>query len=588
MSQAHMEKTTMFDHLTTHLDQLAADPESVPQDEVLYRTATYVLGDRLGDAVPIDEKIAFVTRLYHLLSVIHPQPAFLKLLAQFLKNVPLYRVMDIEPPIDFKVGLDPSYPTFNSLILTLLENIDASTAERLATNHRETFEALVRLWLLSTDVGISLRTSQVLRNVLRYGRGPAVKRVFYDKDVYSLIFQICAAESNTITSDRNVKSIAQARLLDFTRALAAWDWRVTVESHYPEVESQYGLKKGEGLLDFATRYAPDSSDILLRRNVLLTYTTLLAVFRGKPWAGDMSPALEFLTTRNLHDATLKIFHSPEDSSMDPADVALLYTEAATYTGVFASSHPKLLLSDSALCKRIIDRLQTVLTYASWGSPTPDLVCELRVISMLPRSLLMRQDPDLVSMIPFRKPVAAALSALERIFHGPDEADQALEPTLERGVNSQRVDLDEERKLAQALFQRYYGRNTDFFVVIVKIAGTTALPETALAAMSLLKSIMTAKWEDPLDGVRLLMSDAERGTIVQYLNEFPDAPTGAASHHAAPVSVEAIARGHRNLALTLAHLLKKWGRFAEVEQMLLKRYEMGISPGSQNSIATATR
>jgi hypothetical protein len=117
-----------------------------------------------------------------------------------------------------------------------------------------------------------------------YGRGPVWKRLFDDKDIYSLFYIFCSLHSlpsgDEVPLSKRVTSVAQGRLMDWLPKVGALDWDAITRSHHPEIESKVGLKEGEGLLHFATMKMVDFlDDILMHISMINFFSDLISTVK---------------------------------------------------------------------------------------------------------------------------------------------------------------------------------------------------------------------------------------------------------------------------------------------------------------------
>jgi hypothetical protein len=401
------------------------------------------------------------------------------------------------------------------LTLNLLENTDGKSAKRLATNFRNVFEALVRLFLCSHDIGISGRASAVLLKFIKEGNGEVSKRFFRDDGIYGAIFEACDERRKEIDLTRNQRSIAQTRLLDFVTSLAAWDWETAVKSHNPEVERRYGLKSGEGLLDFATRYQTDfEDDVLLHRTLIDIFKQLLEQESLKSWSGDKSPALTFLMSRKLHQQTIRYFLNPTDSSISSLDLSLLGPGSASYTAVFLETHPNYIISNTVGAEVIMKRLESALR----AEASSEI---LNIFSNVPRAIL-RSYSRVVNDISLTANNPSLLRALAHVFGGPEKPVE-IYPPIE---NAQLLDMETEQAAARSLFRNYHVSHERLFPELISIANKVALPDSALAALQFIHAIVSANWDVPEQGVKSIFDHAtSRDAVLTYLRGFPNKPQG---------------------------------------------------------------
>lgn len=180
---------------------------------------------------------------------------------------------------------------------------------------------------------------------------------------------------------------------------------------------------------------------------------------------------------------------PDDPSHDPVDLSFLYGPSAHYTAVYAQGYAEDLLAGRTL-PDVLLRLSKALSISAnqWAhgeSPKHDL----SVLSALPRPTLLPQ-PSLgtgrqsspLFQVPSKVTNEDALHTLARILGGPRDHD---------GTPPDR--LTNEAQTAPLLFHLYHAYHPTLFADLVTHADTVALPSKALAALTLLSSVVAANW-----------------------------------------------------------------------------------------------
>lgn len=504
------EQSEQLSRLRQHLQDVERDP-SKSLDEKLLDTAIYSLIPTLEGS----DRQSLILSVYQLLPTLQQDPRpLVRLLTKLLEPIPLSAVLAIEPPIDFYPGLDIDTPPFNTLTLSLLEKADRTSAQNLASAYTGLFTLLVDLWLSTQDEGVADQAGRVLLHLLKIdlpdpgtiGRDGPVWRRFFSADVYARLFEITGGK----TLDRSRTTIAQARLLDWLPAVGALDWNAISTSYHPELERKYGLKEGEGLLDYAMLHMVDyKRDVLMHRTLMAAYEALLKL---NPYGSfTTSPSLTFLTKTGLHQRTINYYTSPDDPSHDPLDVSFLYAPAANYVATWTDTYPADFASSknanlrAAILKKISAAVN--VSAARWAhahSPAEDL----HVLSSLPRSTLLSLENDNpVLALPSRAANTDALNCLATIFHGPLAKILTFPPRQEGKANE-----DEELKAAQALYAQYLTHSDRMWSDIVTHADTVALAPQALAAINLVRAVLTAQW----GGVDAIMEGPAKASVVPWL------------------------------------------------------------------------
>jgi hypothetical protein len=503
--------------LQQHLQEVQNDP-STPLDEKVLDTAIYALIPTLTS----QDTQALILQIYQLLPNLQQDPTpVVRLLSRLLEPIPLAHILSLEPPPDLISGLQVASPVFNNLILSLLEKADQNSARTLASAHPHLFIALVELWLGTQDEGVADKAGKVLVQLLKIDLptsgtigldGPVWKRVFRDKDVYERIFAITDSNTGRDTSlNRSRKTIAQARLLDWLPVVGALDWTAISQTYLPEIEASFGLPSGQqSLLDYAMSYMVDyKRDVLMHRTLIAAYEALLNINPSNSLL--RSPALEFLTKNGSHKRTLNYYTTPDDPSHEPLDLSFLYGPAAMYTARWAETYPQDLEAprNAELKNKILKKIKAAVSVpaARWAhahSPSEDL----HVLSSLsPSTLLALGSNNPVLSIPSRAANTDALNCLATIFHGPIQ-----EPLTFPTPQTPKPNEANEIKAAAALYNQYLTHNARLWTDVVTHADTVALKEQALAAIALVKSILTARW----DGIAAIMSGPAKVSVVPWL------------------------------------------------------------------------
>ncbi|KAK5001180.1 hypothetical protein LTR66_000057 [Elasticomyces elasticus] len=273
----------------------------------------------------------------------------------------------------------------------------------------EIIAALVTLWLCTPDAGVADKAGHVLYELLKVDRetpqgairehlasrplGLVWRRVFRDRDIYGLIFDICTLKpvKREPQLSKSQKTLAQGRLMDWLPALGALDWTAITQSYHRDIESQYGVKEA-GLLEFAALHMVDfKDDVLMHRCLIDFFAKLLrSVTQPHPDGSKRSVALNFLINNHLHSRSSAYYLDPTSRSLDPIDVKFLYSASADYIATYASTNPEhFLISPDR--KRVLDRLSTALdlTPARWAHSDPPR-SDFHVLCSLPRIALLPQ------------------------------------------------------------------------------------------------------------------------------------------------------------------------------------------------------
>ncbi|KAF2813909.1 uncharacterized protein BDZ99DRAFT_459656 [Mytilinidion resinicola] len=440
--------------------------------------------------------------------------------------------------LDFAMGLNLKAEPFHLLILTLLEKATATgnDAENLASRS-DVVKAIVRLWLCTEDTGTATKASNLLIALLsasknlpgglneigvgEYGRGAMWKRLFEDKDIYSLLYLFCSLKSlpagDEVPLNKRNTTVAQARLMDWLPKVGALDWDTIVRSHHPEIETKVGLRNGEGLLHFASMKMVDFlDDILMHISLINFFSDLISTVKtiAAPTSSGSSVALDFLKKEGWHAHIIK-YQQDDTPSMERT---FLKAPAANYISAYASTY----LDDferSPEAAGIVEKLNETINKAQ-----PE---DFHILSSVPRASLVPQramgyawDESPILSIPIRLTSADALKTLATIFHGPIEPDVVF-PLSQISLSSMTVQtssarFESERIYARLLLSLYLTKTPSFFTEIIRHADTIAMKENAIAALILLRAIITAKWSPASQ-----LNDGNSDAILTRLQNFPD-------------------------------------------------------------------
>jgi len=193
-------------------------------------------------------------------------------------------------------------------------------------------------------------------------------------------------------------------------------------------------------------------------------------------------SLEFLTQHRLHNRTIAFWLEPDSPDHDPVDQSFLLGPSAHYISTYTSQYPSAFLHDP-VCQQVLKRLSISLSISSnqWAhgqSPKYDL----SVLASLPRLAHHLEQIRVLQLVPCKVTNADALNTLGQIFHGGSATDSFGETAQLR-----------ESGMARILFLAYTDAHPTFFADLVTHADTVALPDKALAALSLLGAIISATW-----------------------------------------------------------------------------------------------
>ena len=415
----------------------------------------------------------------------------------------------------------------NVLALSLLEKATTSSTDAaIVAGMSDVVLELVRRWLTTPHVNVAAEAARILSALLEIdcthpqdttrsgehvrggGQGLVWRRVFQDKGVYGTILDVCAFRNAGQESSRTARdtTLAQSRLLEILPKLSELDFELLSISQFPYIEAQHGLKRGEGLLDFAAIHMVHTdTDILMHMALIDFYTELLKpgiepAGRSTNLAKFNSEAgLDFLTSRGIHQHICS-YYLDSTSLHDDLDGRLLSGRSAVYLAAYATYFPERLLKataedGTAVIAKIVDRISSALSF-SGRQALESRKYDLHLLASLPRAaLLPRIHAEQMELLPttFDDSVFSIISAdmadpeylntLAVLFNGSSDPST--------GFETQKW----ERIGARGLYAYYIAHYPDFYRNLVRIAGIVALTDNALAAINLLTSIITASWDE---------------------------------------------------------------------------------------------
>ena len=318
-----MSDSDLQQRLQAHLSDVQSNP-STPLDERLFKEAEVFLATQLFSQPA--ELLSLITALSSLLPTLQQDPSpVISLLGKLVDPFSFSDVLQLNPPVDFVAGLDVSAVPFNLLVLQLLSKASKSSKDAaILANMPAVIHALVNLLLCTPEMGVADKAINILVELLQAdreeanvavhgvgfdsipkagGQGLLWRRVFGDKDIYSIFFSPCDLKSGG--PSKREKTVAQARLLALLPRIGQLDWNYLLRSHHPEIEREHGLAADESLLDFASHYMVDiKDDVLVHMNLLQFYADLIAHVHDP--VTSTSPSLSYLKSQNLHLSLIHI------------------------------------------------------------------------------------------------------------------------------------------------------------------------------------------------------------------------------------------------------------------------------------------
>ncbi|KAF5864332.1 hypothetical protein ETB97_007894 [Aspergillus alliaceus] len=532
----------MYNEVVLHLQQVQSDP-STRLDIPLIDKLKLQLTESTDSSVPA----TLLPMISQLFPVLQEDPTPITTLA--IKATAFTSFTDlrsVDPPIDFIAGFKAPSPPINLLALALLSKAGQTPSDAaIVAGDSGLVASLVELWLTTSSTAVAQAAFDAIWALLEVdltsplengeglnerheasgGQGLVWRRVFTDKDVYGRLFSLCSLTDNSPGSlPRRERTVSQGRLMSFLTKAGNLRWDIISSSQIPEIESKYN---SSSLLHFAACEMVDQNDVLMHMTLLNFFHDLLAIqapgliARSFVQAGSTfsSPALDFLISHNLHSCLLSYYL--DESKLDPVDLNYLCGPIMAYVAQYAELYPNHFLQmPPSLQDRILSRISASVTISSaqWAhGPVPS--GQLNVLSSIPRVLLVeatKQGLNPVLSLPTSPPNKEALDTLSKILHGPPKHD--LADTMELNTSGQTAtDWHKEAAAARILYFLYLNQHSTFWTDVVAAADILAMKDVSLAAISFMRSIITANWEkvsvelnSPVPGTRRYQLPSEQG------------------------------------------------------------------------------
>ncbi|KAF1920991.1 hypothetical protein BDU57DRAFT_534704 [Ampelomyces quisqualis] len=498
--------SAVLSELSTHLQKVEEESTTPLDTELLERCELFTSTPDYRNQLWKETQPLFL-QIASLLPKLEQDPS--KLTRFITKLAEPYRFDDIKD-IDFEIGLDLKATPFHALLLTLLGKATANSVDSQALANRPTVMlSIVRLWLCTQDAGIAAQAEDLLTSLLEvsknepalvpaqdpshsYGSGPMWRRLFSDRDIASLYYghtslkQLKTPPSPQLS--KRDKTIAQARLLSWLPRVGQLDWNALVSSHGMDIERDVGLKEGQGLLHYAALKMVDTADdVLMHMTLLNFFSVLITTVNTTPHLThyDSSLSLDFLKEEGIHNNIVD-FHTTDNPSIDHS---LLSSRTAQYISDYASKYPENFEKSP--------EMSTIRSYVHANIRKCE-VGTLSIIAAMPRSTLIpRRGTDLawdgcvILDMPITRTNPDALKTLATVFHGPPNQEITF-PRVET-VGSDPKRTHSESSYARLLMALFYSKKPNMFSDIVSHIETIAMKENALAALTLVRALVTASW-----------------------------------------------------------------------------------------------
>ncbi|KAF2267969.1 hypothetical protein CC78DRAFT_576512 [Lojkania enalia] len=516
--------------LSAHLQKVDEEPSTPLDVDLLEKCGLFASTPEYRSHVWQETRPLFL-HLASLLPNLQQDPS--PLIHCMIKLTAPYRFEDVKD-VNFEAALALDAKPFHELVLSLLEKAAISSIDAQAlANRPSVVSAIIRLWFCTQDTGVATKAAELLTALLRvsknepipvpenadlhcYGNGPIWKRLFNDRDIYSMFYRYTSfkkiAEPTEPVLSKNQRTIAQARLLEWLPKVGNMDWNIISTGQGSDVEREIGLSARQGLLHYAALRMVDTADDLLMHMTLINfYTDLITTVKTTPHLAhnDSSLSLDFLKAQGIHKNIID-FHTSDSPSLEHSFIS---SRTAHYIAQYAFNYPENFERSP--------EMKTIRQYIHRNIQKCE-PSDLSILASMPRaSLIPRVSTGLawtdsvVLDVPIMRTNQDALKTLAVIFHGPPK-EELIFPSAARG------DVQPKQRLIEQIYARlltalFYMKNPTMFSEFVRHADTVAMKENALAALTLLRAVITANWEAqiPQD---LIPSN---GPVFQRLQQFPN-------------------------------------------------------------------
>ncbi|OKL57561.1 hypothetical protein UA08_07113 [Talaromyces atroroseus] len=428
----------------SNLDAIFSDPSTaldIPAIEKLKLEFTENTSPSVAGAI--------LTQISQLLPVLQYDPTPLTTLGiratAFLKFSDLQVV---DPPVNIIAGIRTPSPPINLLALSLLSKANRAPSDAaIIAGDPDLVATLLELWLSTPTTEVSQAALDVLWSLLEVdhvdnetvvgspqsvavGQGLLWRRIFTDKSVYGLLFSICSLTDTETT---------------------------------PQLSKREKTVAQGRLLDFVVK------------------------------AGTLR--WDYISASQIPDVESKYrSRGLLDFALDAVDVAFLATPIMAYVAQYARLYPNHLLKNPRdLLDKILSRIHKSLEIpsAQWAHGQIPLG-DLTVLGSLPRVLLVeasRKSLNPLQAVPSNPPNRDCYNTLARIFHGsPSPSDTPIT------VSDAPTDAYKESVAARILYLTYLNTHASLWQNVVTAADIVAMPDVALAAIALIRAVVTANWK----------------------------------------------------------------------------------------------
>jgi hypothetical protein len=351
--------------------------------------------------------------------------------------------------------------------LTLLDKASAEPSQAaILASWVDVVKQLVTLSLAARDTTVALHAASVLASILNTdlvghgGAGVVWRRIFGDESVYRIFFDITSWNGLYI-GGRREKTEAQGRLLGLLESVAILDWDLLFHPRFKELEARFCTKNdpkdasGFGGLGYyaAKQMIEEKDDVMMHMLLLDFYSKLLSGGGNHAW--DCLDSLGLV----LHCVTLAV--DPERYTQDFLEIGLLQSKASEFVVRICELFPEnlnsaLINTNSPLGQ---DLLHVIIQHLQESSPPLPHAPSISILRVLPEQWVV--GSSIAQLIPLSPPHPEFLRALASLFR------------------------------SQSLYEEYISTHPRLWEKIVYYAGTTALADTAVAALEVVDAVVAA-------------------------------------------------------------------------------------------------
>lgn len=200
---------------------------------------------------------------------------------------------------------------------------------------------------------------------------------------------------------------------------------------------------------------------------------------------DSSLSLDFVKNEGIHKGIVD-FHISDTPGVEHS---FLSSRTAKYISDYASTYPENFenSSDMPIIRDYVHR-----NIRKCEASTLDIIASMPRSTLIPRrGTSLAWDECVILDMPITRTNPDALKTLATVFHGPLKEELTF-PKLE-SVGSDPKRRQSESSYARLLTTLFYSKKPNMFSDIVSHIETIAMKENALAALSLVRALITSSW-----------------------------------------------------------------------------------------------